>query len=102
MSDNARRTARAKFLVAKYRLTENDYNALLQRQGGGCAICQKKPEEGKHLHVDHDHITDAVRGLLCSGCNTGLGCFQDSTWALARAAAYLERNLSNEDEYPTL
>lgn len=99
MSENARRRARARFLVENYRMTEEQYDSILREQGGSCAICRQKPVEGKHLHVDHDHITDAVRGLLCNGCNTGLGCFQDSTWIIARAAAYLERNLSNEDEY---
>ncbi len=57
-------------------------------QGGGCAICGKRP--GKvSLHVDHDHETGEVRGLLCVGCNNALGQFRDDLELLARASDYL-------------
>jgi hypothetical protein len=59
-------------MVAKtYGLTGNDYGALLERQGGRCAICRARPKS-KRLAVDHDHATGAVRGLLCSRCNHDL------------------------------
>jgi len=44
------------------------------------------------LHVDHDHITGALRGLLCSACNTGLGFFRDHPELLKRAIEYLNQS----------
>jgi hypothetical protein len=73
-------------------LTQADYDALLAKQGGGCAICGKPP--GKiSLHVDHDHETSEVRGLLCVGCNNALGQFHDDPALLDRAIEYLGRAL---------
>lgn len=54
-----------------YGLTATDYDALLQAQGGRCAICRARPKS-KRLAVDHEHKTGAVRGLLCSRCNHDL------------------------------
>lgn len=74
-----------------YGLTEADFNRRLTAQGGRCAICRTDAPGGKHgrFHVDHDHATGAIRGLLCDGCNKGLGCFRDSTDALRAAVDYL-------------
>lgn len=58
----AERTAR---LMANFGLTEDEYAAILEEQGGVCAICGKPPKEDRRLAVDHDHTTMAVRGLLC-------------------------------------
>lgn len=59
-------------MVAKtYGITGDDYDALLKRQGGKCAICRARPKS-KRLAVDHNHKTGAVRGLLCSRCNHDL------------------------------
>ena len=59
-------------MVAKtYGITGDDYEALLKRQGGKCAICRARPKS-KRLAVDHNHATGAVRGLLCSRCNHDL------------------------------
>lgn len=72
-------------LWARYRLTVEDRDALLEKQGGACAICR----EVKKLHVDHCHTTKKVRGLLCMDCNTGIGKLKDSKELVARALAYL-------------
>lgn len=71
--------------VAKtYGITGDDYEALLRRQGGKCAICRARPKS-KRLAVDHNHTTGAVRGLLCSRCNHDL---LGSAWdSLALATA---------------
>lgn len=82
---------RERHLVRKYGVTLADYDAMLERQGGKCAICQTTPETQRYavFHVDHCHATGVVRGLLCRGCNNVLGVINDDPEALARAIAYL-------------
>jgi hypothetical protein len=76
------------YLRRTFGITQADYDALLERQGGGCAICGKPP--GKiSLHVDHDHETGEIRGLLCVGCNNALGQFHDDPALLYRAIDYV-------------
>lgn len=59
----------------KYNITLIQYEQMFEAQGGVCAICGKPP--GKHaLHVDHNHVTGKVRGLLCFSCNGALGWFE--------------------------
>ena len=62
----------------KYGITPEQMTALLIKQNGRCAICSEafRDEKWQGPHVDHDHITDAVRGLLCRGCNGWLGWFE--------------------------
>ncbi len=55
----------------------------------GCFICGDVLAESKGVHVDHDHRTNEIRGLLCQGCNKGLGMFRDDPMLLIRAANYL-------------
>jgi Recombination endonuclease VII len=69
-------------------ITSADYEDLLARQGGGCGICGRRPGKTT-LHVDHDHETGEVRGLLCVGCNNALGQFHDDAALLERAADYV-------------
>lgn len=81
--------------LIKYGLTKEDYDALLEGQNGGCAICgcppaRRKKQRSDLFHVDHDHVTGKVRGLLCFNCNGGLGQFKDDAERLRRAVAYLE------------
>lgn len=72
----------------KYGITHAEYDAMLELQGGGCRICGGT--NGKRmLAIDHCHNGGGVRGLLCTGCNTGLGGFKDSTQLLQAAIAYL-------------
>ena len=59
---------------------------LKLQQGGLCAICREAPA----VHVDHDHRTKEVRGVLCFNCNRGLGYLDDDLVTLYRAADYLE------------
>ena len=73
---------------ARYGITVAQYDALFMEQGGACAICKTTPSG--RLHVDHDHETGRVRGLLCTRCNQGLGYFLDRADLLRAAAVYTE------------
>lgn len=78
-------------------LTPESYDAMLEMQGGVCAICRRtnstvNPKNGMpiRMSVDHDHTTGSVRGLLCSPCNTSLGNFNDDVLLLESAIRYLQ------------
>lgn len=77
--------------LRKLGVTLEEYDALFEAQGGVCAICLGPPngKSGDLFHIDHDHGTGALRGLLCHYCNTSLGGFRDSTEYLKRAIDYL-------------
>jgi hypothetical protein len=79
--------------LRKYGLSEREYIAMLNAQGGRCAICSTAVPGGPHgvWAIDHDHATRAVRALLCHNCNLGLGQFDDDPEMLERAAVYLRR-----------
>jgi hypothetical protein len=83
-------------LRSKYGITLEQYNIMLENQGGVCAICGDPPtiihagEKVSPLSVDHCHKTGKVRGLLCHPCNMALGLFKDNKDRLRAAAAYLE------------
>jgi len=82
--------ARAKALRRHFGITPEDVISMLERQGGRCAICLTQTPGGKGtFHVDHDHRTGRVRGLLCRKCNIGLGCFKDDWARLQSAVSYL-------------
>ncbi len=75
----------------KYGLTVAEYDELLERQKGQCAVCGRTREDaGRFLAVDHCHNTGNVRGLLCQECNLALGYMRESPELLRRAADYLE------------
>jgi hypothetical protein len=79
-------------LKRHYGLTINDYNAMLEGQKHCCACCGQHSSNFKRgLHVDHDHTTGLVRGLLCTECNPGIGYFQDSVERLEMAITYLTK-----------
>jgi|ERR1700690_523045 len=80
---------RERHLKTKYGIEEADVEQLLRAQQGRCAICRKMLLWGSFTHVDHDHETHRIRGLLCVNCNTGLGQFFDRPELLRAAAEYL-------------
>ena|SRR2546428_13011463 len=81
--------------MARLNVTLDEYHALFERQNEQCAICRDilKPID-KNTHIDHDHNTKKIRGLLCQRCNVGLGHFRDSPKLLREAANYLSENPS--------
>jgi hypothetical protein len=83
--------SRAGHLKRQYDLTEQQVEALREAQGGVCAICRS----ASAVHVDHDHETGKVRGMLCFSCNAALGHFKDDPAVLRRAARYLVTYATN-------
>ena len=73
-------------LKHRYGIGAAEFDALVRDQLGACAICGRQDPE----HVDHDHATGRVRGILCFNCNGGLGQFGDDPDRLYRAAFYVE------------
>lgn len=88
-------------LKARFGISLNDYNKMFIDQGGCCSIC-KIPQSAlpKSFAVDHDHITGAIRGLLCDNCNRALGQFKDNVNNLKLAIAYLEKTQENSKVIP--
>jgi hypothetical protein len=80
---------RKSHLKRKFGLTPDEFDELLELQDGGCAICGELPSERVSLHVDHDHVTGEVRGILCMRCNNALGLFREDPDLLTEAAHYL-------------
>lgn len=81
----------------KYGLFPEQYYAKLKEQGGVCEICGQPEKQGSRrlgeivkLAVDHSHVTQKVRGLLCSGCNAKLGALDQDDW-MQKARTYLEK-----------
>jgi hypothetical protein len=74
-------------LRRRYGLTSADVDAMVEAQGGTCAVCPGKPE-----HVDHDHETGQVRGILCFNCNQSLGNVRDDPNVLRGLARYLDKH----------
>lgn len=80
---------RSRRLKYTYGITLAKYEQILTAQNGACGICGRITS--KALHVDHDHETGKIRGLLCNRCNLGLGLFDDSALVLLRASRYMSQ-----------
>lgn len=90
-------SARWRHVKYKYGIGKTDYDRMVDEQNGACAACgatEGQPRLGKGerywLHIDHDHDTGEIRGLLCYRCNNGIGLL-GTPKALRQAADYLER-----------
>jgi hypothetical protein len=86
-----KRAMRDLYYRRTYGISADDVDAMLDAQGGGCAICGERPERLASMHVDHDHEHGHLRGLLCLSCNQGLGKFRDDPEVLVAAIEYLRR-----------
>lgn len=92
MTEAKKKSARYYHLRQKYGITEEQYNRLLEKQKGCCAICDRHSSEFKtRLSVDHNHFTGELRGLLCNYCNRRVvGRHRDGD-LLRRLADYVEQ-----------
>lgn len=78
-----------KQLLKRYQgMSIENFEKLKQDQNSLCGICLEKPDK---LHVDHCHLTQKIRGLLCRACNTGIGLLKDNPVLLEKAIAYLRK-----------
>lgn len=75
-------------IIRKYNISREEYISLLENQKYKCKICKKKTV----YVVDHDHKTGKVRGLLCGGCNSGLGFFCDDIKTMENAIKYINES----------
>jgi hypothetical protein len=75
----------------KYGITVEQVRELLSRQN--CDLCGNQfKDKSFRCHIDHDHETNEVRGVLCGRCNTTLGMLEESPILLARMLAYLQNH----------
>ena len=85
-------------LRSKYGIKLEDYERMFEEQGGVCAICGSPPTAHKknrgHLHVDHDHASGEVRGLLCHRCNLGMVAVDSYSGWPEKAALYALKHRS--------
>ena len=74
-------------LKTRYGLTLEEYEAFCDLRNNQCELCGST----RLLHIDHDHKTGELRGLLCNKCNQGLGLFNDSSDLIQKAYEYLKK-----------
>lgn len=88
VSEKNRRTGLRRY----YGMTEGDFDEMLKTQNGVCAICGRLSEHKakQNLCVDHDHTTGAVRGLLCSFCNSAIGYLSDNPERAMNVVKYIQ------------
>jgi hypothetical protein len=88
LAETVKPTLRDRYLMLQYGITENEYQRILEVQGGGCFICGRPPKSIK-LSVDHEHSTGIVRGILCMACNKAVAYLRDRAFYANRAEVYL-------------
>jgi hypothetical protein len=104
-SEYRRARQRQHYVFRRYGIHMEQLERLLDEQNGCCAICKQywrscvpakhTPYEAIFLHhlcIDHDHLTQRVRGLLCNSCNAAIGFFEEDETRLANAVLYLRRH----------
>lgn len=79
-------------LKSRYGISLEERDAMITLQGNQCAGCRSPLGDwcSSSVHVDHDHETGAVRGVLCFACNTFLGKMGEDVAAIRALADYLE------------
>lgn len=92
-----RKSTHSSWIRTFYNLTPEQYNQVLNRQNGVCTICGSLPPSNGFLSVDHCHLTQQLRGLLCKLCNLGIGKFRDNIQFLAKAVDYIQRDVEDFD-----
>lgn len=96
-----RENSRYRTLKRRYGITRGEYDALMIFQEGKCGIC-KTPfsTDTRRIHLDHDHKTGTIRGILCGHCNCGIAFFKDNPTFMERAMQYLGYEEYGDDNVP--
>lgn len=83
-----------RIVLRRYGMTVEEYDSMLSFQGGVCASCggEAKGRWKSRLHIDHDHSTGKVRGLLCQNCNIALGQLKDSISRISKLLEYKRKH----------
>lgn len=79
-----------------YGITMEERDEIFASQDFKCAICRDEFPDFQSAHVDHCHTTQVVRGILCQGCNQGIGLMKDSPDIMRAAALYVEKYAMQE------
>jgi hypothetical protein len=101
-TEEHRRKQRDYMLEKNYGISRDQYNVMLDEQGGTCFIClqgEKRLYKGKptNLVVDHNHQTGTIRKILCHGCNAALGFLEENPDRMRRMAEYVEMFKRSDD-----
>ena len=92
--EKARRSVNNARLKKVYGIDLNEYEDMLIRQGYLCLICGDKLLPGFRTHIDHNHTTGRVRGILCHSCNVAIGFMREDIRIAKRILEYLEGDQS--------
>lgn len=82
-------------LRTNYGVTASEFESLAAAQSNKCAICAVEMSRGRGrtgAQLDHNHSTKKTRGVLCHGCNTGIGLFREDVESLRAAVVYLDKH----------
>lgn len=101
--EKAKRSRRNTTLKRLYGITLKEYENMLLKQQGMCAICKTTDPggAGKKFVVDHCHASDKIRALLCTKCNCAIGLLNEDPKIFDAAKKYLEyyKQIEEMDEY---
>jgi hypothetical protein len=98
-SEESKLKSKVNYPFRKYGITYEEVEKLRVKQDDKCLLCNKynfKKGKKVKLVIDHCHVKDEVRGLLCSKCNQGLGLFDDNVEVLQKAIAYLKKEVDSK------
>jgi hypothetical protein len=100
--ESRKATRRMGHLKSLYGMSIQDFERMMYEQSNLCLICNNEmtvgTRDGRTVNVDHDHDSGDIRGLLCTRCNNGLGCFDDNPDLMIAAAAYVMRYQITHEE----
>jgi len=78
-------------LKKRYGITIEEYDSMFKKQNNRCAICGREYTSGRRFHVDHNHTTKEIRGILCHNCNVAIGHANEDTDILRKMIEYLDK-----------
>ena len=92
--EKLKETAKWYMRQIRFNISKEDFNKKLNEQNFKCCICKENfnIKDPRSIHIDHNHNTGNLRGILCRFCNTGLGQFKDNIEYLNSAIEYLKTN----------